>query len=134
MDESRHEPFSSKPHSSSRVISGALAYLSMHLESSCPRSAYLAALLLNHIAGDQENDEQLRLQAQKLAETIENAETPYSIYKSLVTRRRAADSAVARQGEVDKVTDDLEMELRTSLPRSSHIHWNTHHPRTESES
>jgi len=33
-----------------------------------------------------------------------------SIYKSFVTRRRAADSAVARQGEVDKVTDDLEME------------------------
>ncbi|GHU26899.1 hypothetical protein AGMMS50256_05330 [Betaproteobacteria bacterium] len=38
----------------------------------------------------------------------------YSISKSFVTRRRAADSAVARQGEVDKVTDDLEMELRLS--------------------
>ena len=33
-----------------------------------------------------------------------------SISKSFVTRRRAADSAVARQGEVDKVTDGLEME------------------------
>ena len=31
---------------SSRIISGALAYLSMHLDSACPRSAYLAALLL----------------------------------------------------------------------------------------
>jgi len=35
---------------------------------------------------------------------------PNSISKSIVTRRRAEDSAVARQGEVDKVTVDLEME------------------------
>jgi hypothetical protein len=36
--------------------------------------------------------------------------TAYSISKSFVTRRQAADSAMARQGEVDKVTDDFEME------------------------
>jgi hypothetical protein len=31
--------------------------------------------------------------------------------KSFVTRSGIADSAVARQGERDKVTDDLELEL-----------------------
>jgi hypothetical protein len=36
--------------------------------------------------------------------------TCHSISKSFVPRRRAVDSAVARQGEVDKGTGDLEME------------------------
>ena len=44
-----------------------------------------------------------------------NFSRAYSISKSFVTRRRAADSAIARQGEVDKVTDDLEMELRAGF-------------------
>ena len=35
----------------------------------------------------------------------------YSISKSIVSRRRAADSAVARQGEGNNDTVDLEMEL-----------------------
>ena len=51
---------------SSRIISGALAYLSMHLDSACPRSAYLAALLLGRIADDPENDAELRAQARSL--------------------------------------------------------------------
>ena len=38
--------------------------------------------------------------------------TAYSISKSIVSRRRAADSAVARQGEGNNDTIDLEMELR----------------------
>ncbi len=36
--------------------------------------------------------------------------TGNSIFKSFVTRSGSADSAVARQGERDKVTDDLELE------------------------
>ena len=36
---------------------------------------------------------------------------PYSISKSIVSKRRAADSAVARQGEGNNDTVDLEMEL-----------------------
>ena len=36
--------------------------------------------------------------------------TAYSISKSFVMRRRAADRAIARQGEVSSVTEDLEME------------------------
>jgi hypothetical protein len=35
----------------------------------------------------------------------------YSISKSIVSRRRAADSVVARQGEGNNDTIDLEMEL-----------------------
>ena len=38
--------------------------------------------------------------------------TAYSISKSIVSRRRAADSAVARQGEGNNDTIALEMELR----------------------
>ena len=56
---------------SSRIISSALAYLSMHLDSACPRSAYLAALLLGRIADDPENDAELRAQARHLADIIE---------------------------------------------------------------
>ena len=42
----------------------------------------------------------------------------YSISKSFVTRRRAADIALARQGEGDKVTDDLEMELPYGIKKA----------------
>ena len=56
---------------SSWIISGALAYLSIHLDSACPRSAYLAALLLGRIADDPENDAELRAQARHLADIIE---------------------------------------------------------------
>ena len=58
---------------SSRIMSGALAYLSMHLDSACPRSAYLAALLLGRIADDPESDAELREQARRLADIIEAA-------------------------------------------------------------
>ncbi|GEM_PF-2462305 len=34
----------------------------------------------------------------------------HSIYQSIMTRRQAEDSAVARQGTVDKVSIDLGME------------------------
>ena len=43
--------------------------------------------------------------------TMSNA-TYYSISKSIVSRRRAADSAVARQGEGNNDAIDLEMELQ----------------------
>ena len=41
-----------------------------------------------------------------------------SIFKSFVKRRRAADIAVARRGEVDNVTDDLEKECPTGSVNS----------------
>jgi hypothetical protein len=43
-------------------------------------------------------------------------ETYYSISKLFVPRRRAEDSAGARRGEVDKGTDNLEMELFFPVP------------------
>lgn len=60
---------------------GALAYLALHMESACPRSAYLAALLLNRIAGDADNVTQLRYQAQILADLIETGDTPYARWR-----------------------------------------------------
>jgi hypothetical protein len=45
----------------------------------------------------------------------------YSISRSYVARRQAADYVlVPRQGEVDKVTDDLEMELEVVSIVSRH--------------
>ena len=58
------------PGNSHRILTGALAYLALHMEGGCPRSAYLASLLLNRIADDPQNDTQLRSEAQRLAETI----------------------------------------------------------------
>lgn len=69
---------SSPPAESSRIMSGALAYLALHMESACPRSAYLASLLLNRIASDTDNDTQLRHQAQVLADLIETGHSPYA--------------------------------------------------------
>ena len=46
--------------------------------------------------------------------------TNYSIFKSFVTRSEAEDSAVARRGERDKVTDGLELEL---LRRLQNLRW-----------
>ena len=47
----------------------------------------------------------------------------YSISKSKRTRRRAADSAHARQGEADKVIFDLEMELDNYSMREVSVMW-----------
>ena len=64
----------SHPPGSSRIMSGALAYLAQHMESACPRSAYLAALLLNRIADDTGNDAHLRHHAKLLADLIESGD------------------------------------------------------------
>lgn len=65
----------------SRIMSGALAYLALHMESACPRSAYHAALLLNRIASDAGNDTQLRYRAQILADLIETGDTSYARWR-----------------------------------------------------
>ncbi|MFT3960533.1 hypothetical protein [Propionivibrio sp.] len=67
------------PGSTPRILSGALAYLALHMEGdgACPRAAYLASLLLNRIADDPQNDAQLRCEAQRLAETIAAAGDHY---------------------------------------------------------
>jgi hypothetical protein len=88
---------------SSRIISGALAYLSMHLDSACPRSAYLAALLLGRIADDPGNDAELRAQAPPRAH-ISHAGTAHSPHPPRGGGRRAVRQP--RPGACASLTSD----------------------------
>ena len=54
-----------------RILAGALAHLAQHMESGCPRSAYLAAMLLEQIALDPSSDSHLRQHARQLVEILE---------------------------------------------------------------
>lgn len=54
-----------------RILAGALAHLAQHMESGCPRSAYLAAMLLEQIALDPSTDSHLRQHARQLIEILE---------------------------------------------------------------
>ncbi|WIM06581.1 MAG: DUF2784 domain-containing protein [Candidatus Nitricoxidivorans perseverans] len=47
-----------------RMVAGALAHLARHMETGCPRSAHLAAMLLERVANDHEADDHLRRHAQ----------------------------------------------------------------------
>jgi hypothetical protein len=40
-----------------RMVAGALAHLATHMETGCPRAAWLAAMLLDKLAADSEADE-----------------------------------------------------------------------------
>jgi len=55
-----------------RMVAGALAHLARHMETGCPRSARLAALLLERVASDPEADEHLRRHARDLVNILEN--------------------------------------------------------------
>lgn len=87
----------------SRIISGALAYLSMHLDSARPRSAYLAALLLGRIADDPGNDAELRAQARHLADIIEAGNGHYHHPARRVWRRAVRQP---RPGACASLTSD----------------------------
>lgn len=54
-----------------RMVSGALAYLARHMETGCPRAAYLAAMLLEQVSSDPAADEHLRKHARELVEILE---------------------------------------------------------------
>lgn len=82
----------STPADSSRIVSGALAYLALHLEGACPRSAYLATLLLNRIACDPAYDSELRRQSRLLAELIDMGEDS----RALLRRPCASDGTSAQ--------------------------------------
>lgn len=60
--------------SPARIVAGALAHLSTHLDSGCPRAARLAALLLGRLADDVDADGELRRHAGDLAETLRRVE------------------------------------------------------------
>lgn len=54
-----------------RMVAGALAHLARHMETSCQRSAYLAAMLLERVADDPEADDHLRRHARELVEILD---------------------------------------------------------------
>lgn len=76
-----------------RMVAGALAHLARHMETGCPRAAYLAAMLLEQIANDEEADAHLRAHARQLVDILERDETPETAF---ATRS-------ARQGERDEL-------------------------------
>lgn len=54
-----------------RMLAGALAHLATHMTSTCPRAAYLAAMLLEEIATDPRADSHLRRHARQLVDILE---------------------------------------------------------------
>lgn len=56
--------------SPARMVAGALAHLATHMETGCPRAAYLASMLLEQIANDGEADDHLRRHARELVEIL----------------------------------------------------------------
>lgn len=54
-----------------RMIAGALAHLAKHMETGCPRAAYLAAMLLENLADDRAADAHLRAHARELVDILE---------------------------------------------------------------
>lgn len=54
-----------------RTVAGALAHLAVHMETSCPRAAWLAAMLLERVAADPDADSHLRNHAHELVEILE---------------------------------------------------------------
>jgi hypothetical protein len=53
-----------------RMVAGALAHLATHMETGCPRAAYLASMLLEQIADDVKADDHLRHHARELVEIL----------------------------------------------------------------
>ncbi len=70
----QHMPTAEQP--SARMVAGALAHLAHHMETGCPRSAYLAAMLLERVAIDPEADEHLRRHARELVEILDRDGKP----------------------------------------------------------
>jgi len=68
-----------------RMVAGALAHLAKHMETGCPRSAYLAAMLLEKVAADPEADDHLRRHARELVDILdreretEKPEAPFAV-------------------------------------------------------
>lgn len=53
------------------LLAGALAHLAQHMETGCPRAAYLAAMLLERIAVDPNAEPYLRAHARELIDILE---------------------------------------------------------------
>lgn len=58
-------------HSPANMLAGASAHLAQHMENGCPRSSYLAVMLLEQITLDPSADPHLRQHACQLVEILE---------------------------------------------------------------
>lgn len=65
------DPNAHQEQAPARMLAGALAHLAQHMESGCPRAAYLATMLLEQIADDAKTDAHLRQHALQLVEILE---------------------------------------------------------------
>lgn len=73
-----------------RTVAGALAHLAVHMETGCPRAAWLAAMLLERVAADPDADSHLRNHAHELVEILERDPQTPSAAASPESQRRPA--------------------------------------------
>ena len=78
-----------------RIVAGALAHLAAHLSTGCPRAAWLAAMLLEGVAGDPAADSHLRNHARELAEVLERDPLTLATPQSRRVDRRPAPPLAA---------------------------------------
>jgi hypothetical protein len=79
-----------------RTVAGALAHLATHMETGCPRAAWLAAMLLERVASDPDADGHLRNHARELVEILErDPQTPADPSLHRVSRRPASGIVAA---------------------------------------
>lgn len=77
MNEVLHVTEYASEQTPARTVAGALAHLAVHMETGCPRAAWLAAMLLERVAADPDADSHLRNHARELVEILErDPQTP----------------------------------------------------------
>ncbi len=77
------------------IVAGALAHLATHMSSACPRSALLAALLLERVASDPEADSHLRRHARELVDILEGEWPAPAATPALEVEHQSAPRAAA---------------------------------------
>jgi hypothetical protein len=79
-----------------RTVAGALAHLAVHMETGCPRAAWLAAMLLERVAADPDADSHLRNHARELVEILErDSQTSAAQSSQQASRWPASSTRVA---------------------------------------
>ncbi|MFA4968033.1 MAG: hypothetical protein WC540_00260 [Sulfuritalea sp.] len=71
-----------------RTVAGALAHLAVHMETGCPRAAWLAAMLLERVAADPDADSHLRNHARELVEILERDSLTPATTSALAPERK----------------------------------------------
>lgn len=65
-----------------RMLAGALAHLGRHMETGCPRAAYLATMLLEQVVADPQSDPHLRHHAQQLVDILERDPRQVTVHQA----------------------------------------------------